>query len=762
MPADSEHRQVGLLARLNRRGVFRVGASYAVIAWLLLQIGDVVLDPFDFGDAVMRVVLIVVALGFPVAITLAWMYELTPGGMKRDRQRPDEIRPAVSGVRQYADLAVIGVLVVIVALLLADRGGMIVETPTQPVVAVLPFANMSPEAEDAYFGEGVADTLIHKLGQLDNLVVLASQSTFQFKGRDLDLGDVGSKLGATTIMTGSVQRSGSALRVNARLVEVDSGRQLWSNSFDRQLQDVFAIQDEIAAATVDALQVVLAPEGRERIAENATNDLTAYDAYVIGKARLATRTPQNREAALAYFRTAVEQDPEYALAWAGLTEALFLVAERGLQDSGRLQRLWQEAEAASQTAVRLAPELGDAWLAKALSSLMEQESFDNRNIADAEIAEMFEKAIEFGPNNALAYKYYSNFCSDSGTMIECERDEASLLMNAARLDPRSGIIKVNIGQRMEEAGRDEEAARWYRESLTTHEPFFRQGNFMLSWFELEQGRPVEVALRNRSQFRQWPGEYPSFMIWLTALMDLGAWNEVSDALDTMMVENRDVPLDYSHFGMPLTWEHLNTLFRHRVSRATGRWEAAEALAQKQLAYYEGQGPSWPQLPFFMSEQAVATMMGVDLGKGNPDLALERVEAAYPDRSGNVERAAPDPLDPLWMRAALLKQVGQARRSEQMLRQHLAFLDAEEEAGEHIRVGWSRFMAYALIGERQAALDELERIADTPYHHRWYDLETYSFDPDYQEVLGAPRFVVTFNRIKARADRLREEEFMGSE
>jgi len=761
MPNDPEHSLSGLFARLSRRGVFRVAASYAVIAWLLLQIGDVVLDPFDFGDSVMRVLLVIVALGFPVAITLAWFYELTPTGVERDRQKPGEPRPAVLGLRRYADLVVIGVLVIIVAVLLAERGGIIGEAPEQPVVAVLPFDNMSPEAEDAYFGEGVADTLIHKLGQLDNLVVLASQSTFQFKGRDLDLGDVGAKLGATTIMTGSVQRSGNVLRVNARLVDVDSGRQLWGDSFDRQLRDVFAIQDEIAAKALDAMQVVLAPERRKMIAENPTNSLTAYDAYVLGKARLASRTPQDRNAAIGYFRIAAEQDPDYAMAHAGLAEALFLTTDIGTEPRS-LQSIGQEAQAAAQTAFQLAPGLGEAWLARALSAQITRASPNNGEVADAEIVAMFEQAIALSPNNAMAYKYYSNFCSELRTLGGCQdTDSLSLLMKAARLDPRSGIIKVNIAENLMDEGLDEEAERWLRESLTTQEPFWRLGNVTLSSFQLERGKPVVVALRNRAYVKVQPAEYPSYYLWVTALMDLGAWEEASEVLETMMDRNSNIPMNFTTRGLPMSWNHLETMFDHRLARATGQWEKASALAKEQLAYYRENAVLWPKLPYYMSEQAVATMARLDVRQGNPDTALKRTEAAFPERSRDAERLAPDILDPLWLRTALLKQLGQSQEANQQLRRHLAFLEGDGVIDDPVRIGWSRFIAQALLGERESALDELERIAGTPYHHRWYDVDTYSFDPDYAALVGDPRFVAIFSRIKARAKTM-HEEYLASE
>jgi TolB-like protein len=755
MAADPIKADTGLLARLRRRGVFRVGASYAIIAWLLLQIGDVVFDPFDFGDAAMRVLLIVVALGFPVALVLAWLFELTPTGMERDRRPPGEPRPGFRGVRRYADVIVIGLLVIVVATLLAERGGMIGEPPEQPVVAVMPFANMSPEAGDAFFGEGVADTLIHKLGNLTNIVVLSSHSTFQFKDRDLDIEDIGARLGATVILTGSVQRSGDALRINARLVDVASGRQLWGNSFDRRIRDLFAIQDEISASAVEAMRIVLTPEGRERLATNATQNLTAYDAYVIGKARLASRTPQNLRDAPEYFRTAAEQDPNYALAYAGLTESLYLIADRAANEE-RLANLLQEAQSSADSAVRLAPELGDAWLAKALAAVTVKEFSTGLTQADAEIAEYFQRAIELSPNHALALKYYVNFCARINADTECEADPMSLMMRATRLDPQSGIIKINIAERLVEQGHDEEAAKWLRESLTTQDPFFRLGNVMFSRFQLERGQPVQVAARNRSYIHLEPGEYPSYFLWTYALLDLAAWEETSAAIELMVDQTNALPLDYSDQGVPFTWEYLRILFEHRLARATGRWEDAEVLAADQLRYYRENAPSWPKLPRYMSEQATATIALVDIRENDPAAALERQKAAFPDRSTNAARPAPDPLDPFWMYIALLKQAGEDQEAERLLLEHLSFIASLDPVSDPEHVRWSRFMAYALLGDVDAALAEMERIAATPYHHRWYDLTSYTFDADYGEIVANPRFVTSLDRIKSRAGSLRRE------
>jgi hypothetical protein len=416
----------------------------------------------------------------------------------------------------------------------------------------------------------------------------------------------------------------------------------------------------------------------------------------------------------------------------------------------------QEAQTAAEAAVRLAPGLGDAWLAMALAAVIARDFLGSRAQTDTEIAGFFERAIELSPNHALALKYYVNFCADPNAETECQSDPMSLMMRAARLDPQAGIIKINIAQRLGAEGRDEEAEHWLRESLSTQDPFFRLGNVTLSLFQLERGRPVEVASRNRSYVRLEPGEYPSYFLWTYALMDLGAWDDTAAAIELMMDQTRELPLNFSDRGTPFSWEYLQLIFEHRLARATGRWETAEALAADQLAYYREKAPTWPQLPRYMSEQATATMALVDIRQGNLEAALARQKAAFPERSKDAERPAPDPLDPFWMYVALLKQAGEKQEAEALLRRHLAYMDEQELISEPEQLRWSRFMARALLGEGEAALAELERVAATAYHHRWYDLTSYAFDPDYGEVVDDPRFVAAIDRIKTRAERLRRE------
>ncbi len=205
--ANEDPENVTLWQRLNRRGVVRVALSYLVIAWLVLQIGDVILDPLGAPSWAMRMLIVLAAIGFPVALALAWFLDITPSGIEVDRLDDAAVRPRLRGIRHYADIVIIGALLVVVAMLLLRQEGLIPETTAPPVVAILPFEELDG-SEDNRFGDGFSDTLIHKLGMFDELVVLASSSTFEFRDSGLDVAEVASRLGATVLLKGSMRRGG--------------------------------------------------------------------------------------------------------------------------------------------------------------------------------------------------------------------------------------------------------------------------------------------------------------------------------------------------------------------------------------------------------------------------------------------------------------------------------------------------------------------------------------------------------------------------
>jgi len=208
---------------------------------------------------VMRTLIFAVVTGFPVALLLAWFFEIGPGGISRDRLPEGEARPKAPGIRRYADLIIIGVLLVTVIVLLARETGILEEEAGPPVVGVLPFTEFGGPSAETYFGDGLADTLTYKLGQLQQLIVLAPSSTMAFRDPTLNLMEVGAKLGATALLQGTVRRTDNLPRVNARLADTATGQQLWAGSFDRPSGDLFAVQDEVAQSVSAALSLVLSP-----------------------------------------------------------------------------------------------------------------------------------------------------------------------------------------------------------------------------------------------------------------------------------------------------------------------------------------------------------------------------------------------------------------------------------------------------------------------------------------------------------------------
>jgi len=730
-----------------------VAVSYAVIAWLVLQIGDVVLDPFDIGATAMRVLLVVVALGFPVALALAWFFELTPQGVEVDHGSPGAPRPAVTGVRRYADIVIIAVLVIAVAFLLARQAGLVEEETAGPVVAVLPFDNMSSEAKDAYFGEGLADTLIQRLGQLSELVVLASQSSFQYKGRNLELRHVGEELGATVIMLGSVQRAGSALRINARLLEVESGKQLWAGSYDRGIQDLFAIQDEIATAVTDALHLVLAPTAERRLIASATNNLTAYDAYVLGMSRLARRTGENFIQALDFFRQAIEADPDYALAYVGTVEAYYLMS--GWPDQYGWAGTREEAVVAASKAVTLDPELGEAWLARALVAFADRSTRMGEQLPDEQIIALFERAIELSPSNASAYKHFATFCSNFLRLGE-ERVQ-QLYLQAARLDPRSGVIKINIGESFLSQDDFAQAEDWFRQAVDLVEPYFAPAyRALVHMHETRTGRLDEAARWAVFWVQAHPEDQRSHRAVVSALMDLGAW-------DRAVARQQQFSAQAAEFvkagGVPwnlMRWSELNSGVK--LARAMDN-RAAVDLARQWVTEFGETDQNWPVVEGWGYDSWNITTLALnDVENGQASQALQRFVVGYPGEFEDMHGQGLDVLHPPVMTAALYKRTGDPERARELLEAYLAYVRGTPQDQWMSGKGWAPFTILAMLGESEAALDEFEAMVDAGYLHQWWALKDGSFDPDYAAVLATPRFEKLFARITTRVDELRAAYF----
>ena len=394
-------------SELKRRRVYPVIAAYAVFAFILLQIGEITFAPLGLPNWVMVGLILLVILGFPVAVVLAWVFDITPTGIQRDSTR----FPRAESSDQ------------------------------KPSIAVLPFVDMSAEQDQGYFCEGVAEEILNALTKIQQLSVAARSSSFQYKTGAGDIRDIGRELGVKTILEGSVRKSENRLRVTAQLINVSDGYHLWSKTFDEELQDVFAIQDDIAACIAASLLETITPLEQSEIRTTSTANVRAYEYYLRGRQFFKRFRKMDIEYARQMFRQAIEIDADFALAWAGYADCYsFLIMYADPQASYR-----GKASDASKRALELSPDLAEAHASRGLAYLV-CEDFDS---AEKE----FMTALELNPCLFEAYYYYGRTQFHRGDVDSA----ADLFKKAAEVDPtdyQSRCLRVQILRgmdRMEDA-----------------------------------------------------------------------------------------------------------------------------------------------------------------------------------------------------------------------------------------------------------------------------------------------------------------------
>lgn len=408
-----------LAAELKRRKVYPVIAAYAVVAFILLQIGEITFGPLGLPNWMMVGLIVVVILGFPVAVVLAWVFDITPAGIRRD-DAPLDIASN------------------------EDDG---------PSIAVLPFVDMSPERDQGYFCEGVAEEILNALAKIRQLSVAARSSSFQYKAGAGDVRQIGRDLGVKTILEGSVRKSDGRLRVTAQLVKATDGYHLWSKSFDEETKDVFAIQDDIATCIAAALLEALTPGEQSAIRTTSSTDVSAYEYYLRGRQFFKRFRKTDIEHARQMFRQAIKIDPGFALAWAGYADChSFLVMYADPQVSYR-----EEATSASKRALELSPDLAEAHASRGLALLV----CDEYEAAEAE----FKTAIELNSRLFEAYYYYARTQFHRGEVEMA----AELFRQAAEVDPadyQSRCLRVQI---LRGTGRIDDAIAEARETIAVVE-----------------------------------------------------------------------------------------------------------------------------------------------------------------------------------------------------------------------------------------------------------------------------------------------------
>lgn len=398
---------IRFLAELRRRNVFRAGTLYAAVAWLVVQVATQVFPFFAIADWVVRLIVIAALIGFPVVLAVAWYYEFTPEGLKLE----SEVPRAASITRQTGkrlDHAIIAVLCVIVVLLLANTVVRHRDSGAIPdkSVAVLPLLNENGDAGDQYFSDGLSEDLISMLGRVPELKVIGRNSSFRFRGDLSDSRGIGAKLGVANLLEGTVRRQGERVRIVASLVSAADSRVIWSQTYDRELKDIFDVQSDIAQSVASSMRATLLGKTIESTDEPPGGNLAAYNAYLQGNFYRARSTEADDRTAIAHYEEAVRIDPRYASAHAALSYTWTMLAGAFL-DGPAMQQAYARARAAADTALSLDSDLADAHIARGV--YLDWAEFDWRG---AEAA--FRRGLQLAPNDGNAMSFLADLLATRG------------------------------------------------------------------------------------------------------------------------------------------------------------------------------------------------------------------------------------------------------------------------------------------------------------------------------------------------------------
>jgi TolB-like protein/Flp pilus assembly protein TadD len=410
-------RKLSFFTELKRRDAYKVAVTYAFVAWLIVQIASTVLPTFHSPEWVLQALVVIVALGFPVALVLAWAFELTPEGIKRT----DETEPATSKSRAWIYVALIAA---IFSLGLFFFGRYSVSKPEassgDKSIAVLPFESLSEDKNNAYFADGIQDEILARLSKIADLKVISRTSTQRFRSAPSDLREIGQKLGVSNILEGSVQKSGDAVRVTVQLIQAANDSHLWAETYDRRLSDVFGVESEVAQKIAASLEAKLTGREKEAIASIGTKNPRAYEFYLRGLSQRNKGSQPDTKQRIDAYRGAVELDPNYADAWAQLAIEQAIIFRSPEQS----EVLGQNARVAAEAALRLAPDSAQAHQAMGLYYGY------CRGDYQAALTEL-EKAQERAPNDGAILSALGTFQRTRGQVDEA----VTTMQKAAELDP---------------------------------------------------------------------------------------------------------------------------------------------------------------------------------------------------------------------------------------------------------------------------------------------------------------------------------------
>ena len=505
---------------LKRRNVYKVAVAYAVVSWLLVQVATQVFPFLEIPNWVVRLVIALVVIGFPIALVIAWAFEVTPEGIKRTEIA--DAMPAAKGQKKHAWIFIVVVAAAIsVALFFLGRytagnktAAALPNESSTKSIAVLPFVNMSSDKEQDYFSDGLSEELLNQLAQVPQLRVIARTSSFSFKGKEVDVATIAKALNVANVLEGSVRKSANTLRVTAQLVRTSDSSNLWSQTYERQMTDVFKVQDEIASDVVAALKVKLLPT-QQLPNTQRTNNTEAYEHYLVGIDIFRQNRLETSQLAAAEFQKAIALDPNYANAYAALSIAQARAADVAPSPAQRAEET-KQAFATIEQAITLAPDLALGYSRRGY--LRHTRAWNWQGAA-----EDFKRALALDPNNAELLSSYSESLFFGGRQTEA----IAMARKATVIDPLSVDRWQNLALLLFCSGQDAEARLAWQHALDIY-PGARWPNYLVGYLDLKEGK-IEDARAHFSATDE------PFRLTGTAMVEhiLGHAPESEQALDTL-------------------------------------------------------------------------------------------------------------------------------------------------------------------------------------------------------------------------------------
>jgi TolB-like protein len=734
---------MNFFTELKRRNVFKVGWIYLLISWVLLQLADITFPAFDAPPWTIKVTIFLVLLGFPFALLMAWAFELTPDGLRRESALSEETESATRStatfIGRFKDIVLISALAIAVGYIIwqsgvtpneiSDQTAAItsaVQAEAQPTpagqtgspaessgsgritIAVLPFANRSNQPEDQFFTDGIHDDVVTGLAKISSLRVITRTSVNRYRGSDLNIAEIARELSAQHIIQGGIQRAGDLVRINVQLIDAASEVHLWAESFDRELnaENLFAVQNEIAAAIAGALQATLTPGEQARMNEVPTTDLEAYYAYLDGRHLMSRRTADSLFLSHEKFQQAVELDPDFALAWVGIAETSSLLVTYGSlsQTEGDAR-----VHAAATRALEINPDLGEAHAALGRY----HEHFGEMTKAEAS----FRRAIELSPSYANAHNWYSAFLSRFPDRLE---ESLKLIITAAQLDPLSPAIQVAIGNRLVSLGRFDAAEKHFRHVNLTF-PEFAGGWFALAQLQAGAWGQFDQAIRTLQKARSLdPGNIRQLESIAHAWINL----EDGDSASSVIDEIRGI--EPQHWSI----RRLETTIAFVEQGRNLKLPDGFAFGHGLLEY--------PSFLFLLGTAHVA--------QGNVSAGLDMMTKAYPGFLDQQKWASlitefkADACIVAWG----LKLSNQSSEGSDLARQTIEFLTQTLPGYIEHADRYSASVCYLTLDQPTAAMDALSLQITHGHINDWW---WYTRLPLFDALAGEQRFQLQMARIR---------------